>query len=431
MRKRNIGVLFLCAFLLALPFLAVAEETFTRGILWPGEAIGQVVVLQNGANLRQGGSTNYNVIARASRGDIFFVVDQADSGWYALRMADGTIAFVSPKMVEFTAHPDRSAPSAPPPAGAVVFADPVVEARIRASLGKPGGAIMPADMETVYEFTYDAVNDPTANGLIHDLSDLALCKNLRVFHIGNQPVESIEPLRELSSLQEVVLFGCSRISDVSALGGKMNLSYVWLDGVSVSDASMVLSLPNLRVFYASGTQVTDISALSQTSSLTTFHIHRQIDDLSPLLGHPHMREIGVARVSRELFAEMAAAWPNLAYLDLFDSDITGEDLHLLGAHRMEAIRLERCPIGGDLSALAGQQFLFDLRLINCRVTDIAPLSSLTNLDYCLDLRGNAIRDISPVASLQYLQHLYVPTAAPYTFDELQALMPHTQISITN
>lgn len=424
MKKLYGLLLMLClsSFLLVTSCLAdLAKGESLDPIDWPEEAIGQVVVLKDGTYLREGGSTNYNIMKKASKGEVYFVTGTSSSNWYAVELTDGKTAYVSPKMVEFTERLNIP----------IRFNDPTVEARIRMILGTPSGSITPSDMETITSFSYDAINDSSADGTITDISALQHCINLRELDISNQPIKSIEPLRNLESLETVTLHGCRQITDVSPLGGKAKLSSVWLNGVPVSDVSMILSLPSLRFFNASwGTHITDISALSQTSNLTSFYLDREVADFSPLLNHKNMQSVHLAGVSRDMFASLIRAWPKLADLEVDKAPITGQDLYLLKDLAMSVIQLNQCPIG-DIAALSTQTALDDLRLMYCGVTDVSPLADLTNITYCIDLRGNDIPDISPLLGLTDLKSLYVSSTGTYTLEALEALMPATRVSITD
>ena len=60
-----------------------------------------VVITNDGTvNLRAGESTDYDVVATAKPGDTFDYLGTADSGWYKIRLDDGAVAYVSPKMAE-------------------------------------------------------------------------------------------------------------------------------------------------------------------------------------------------------------------------------------------------------------------------------------------------------------------------------------------
>lgn len=405
-------------------------------IRWPDNAIGRFVVLNPNTHIREGGSKNYKSVGRLAKYEIRFVIGMSDTGWYAFELPDGKIAYISPRMVEFTKRPADAASSLESAANgllngdAVLFNDPAVELRIREILGKTSGDITLTDMKKVTEFEYDAINDSTAAAPLTDLSVLQFCTNLKKLKVTNQPIDDIEALRNLEKLEEVWLHGCDSIYDLSPLGGKTMLREVWINGVPVSDVSMILSLPNLRFFNASwGTNIRDISALSQTNNLESFYLDQEVDDFSPLLQHKSIRNARLSGVDREMFAKLIQAWPGLSTLGVANSPITGGDLKLLANHRLTALQLDNCPIG-DASAVSTQTHLDDLRLTNCRITDVTPLAALKDISYCLDLRNNnGIKDISPLVGLTRLESLTVPTTAPYTQDELQKLLPSCRIQI--
>ncbi|MDO5378167.1 MAG: SH3 domain-containing protein, partial [Clostridia bacterium] len=67
------------------------------------EVIGTVVCTSDSlSNLRNGPSTDYDVVGNAVKGDTFACLgESADGGWYALRMSDGTTAYLSKKRGRF------------------------------------------------------------------------------------------------------------------------------------------------------------------------------------------------------------------------------------------------------------------------------------------------------------------------------------------
>lgn len=72
---------------------------------WAARSIGTVTIQSSGTvNLRAGGSTEYEVVAKAKNGDTFEAISQAETGWYEIMLENGSTAFVSPKMVKFTAN---------------------------------------------------------------------------------------------------------------------------------------------------------------------------------------------------------------------------------------------------------------------------------------------------------------------------------------
>ncbi len=62
---------------------------------------GYVVITGDGVNVRAGGSTQYAVLAKVRWGEVYDVVDIAPTGWYGLRMTDGGVGYISPKVCAF------------------------------------------------------------------------------------------------------------------------------------------------------------------------------------------------------------------------------------------------------------------------------------------------------------------------------------------
>lgn len=317
----------------------------------------------------------------------------------------------------------------------IAFADPMVERRVREVLSVHEGPVTAEMMAALLVFSYDPINDATiAEGeVIRDLSDLAHCVNLEELRVTNQPIESVEPLRGLEKLTAVSLHGCGSLTDISALAEAGSLEELSINGVPVEDVSAILALPSLRVFNAYwGTGITDLSALAQTDGLTFFALdsYAVAIDFTPLLGHTGLRSVTLQNIDGEAFAAYMAAWPALQSLTVERASITGDDLQALAGHALTALCIDGCPIG-DLSALAGQTALSDLRLTDCGITDITPLAALTRLDYTLDLRGNDITDISALAGMTALEYICLPQGGHYTAEDIHALLPQAVVFYGN
>lgn len=64
-------------------------------------SIGHIKIISN-SNVRSGPSADFDQIGKVREGEVYEVIEQAVSGWYAFVMADGQMGYVSPKMVEFS-----------------------------------------------------------------------------------------------------------------------------------------------------------------------------------------------------------------------------------------------------------------------------------------------------------------------------------------
>lgn len=327
----------------------------------------------------------------------------------------------------------------------IVFASPVVEDQIRITLAKPKGPITQADMTRVTEFQYapmiEVTNDedgtvyyshdiPSAEKL-DDLSDLAHCVNLKVVGIYDQPITSLEPLRDLNKLESIQLQNCTQLTDLSPLSKKPFLKYVSLFNLGTDDISSVLALQNLRSLTVGQIAKTiDLTSLAKNDRLEIVHIlpDTLIEDYSPLKSHPNLAKVSLNNIDSNTFHDLVAAWPKLSSITISNSSITSEDIAQLPANQLAWLAVSNCPLG-DISPLASLSNLGIVQLTDCGITDIAPLATLTNLQ-ALNLSGNQIIDITPLVALTSLGHIGLSTSDHYTYDDIAALLPNTDISLS-
>jgi hypothetical protein len=227
-----------------------------------------------------------------------------------------------------TETPTEASDSAQEMPDAVVFADPVLEARVREAMGKPEGDITIAEAETVTELklnTEYTADEPPEGTIIRDLSGLESFKNLENlelhFHavtdisplagltklhslsLGGNPIADITPLSGLTNLGWLTLFNC-QASDYSPLANLTGLGGLLMDHSTISDVSMLSGLTELWWLGLSNTQVSDVSPLSTLVNLTQLQLEGcPITDYSPLKDiYPNLEEADFALVSslREL-----------------------------------------------------------------------------------------------------------------------------------
>lgn len=330
--------------------------------------------------------------------------------------------------------------------GVIAFEDPVVEARIRKILDMPKGPVTEADMLLVEAFSYDPSreawqdnhsdpdydHDPYArHDEIRTIADLAHCKNLKALDIADQPLISIDALGGLALLEEVRLFNCNNVLDVTPLADKAYLRSVTLSGTGVSDASAVLALPSLEEFHATwGTAIDDISALAGTSGLRDFSLMRSgvPVDLMPLTNHPRLRFLYTSDVEASVLSALVESCPELVSVHIDNAPLTSADIApLAGLKALDSLYLSACLID-DVSVLSGMTGLKTLSLRDNRISDITPLAALKNLTY-LDIQNNPIEDISPAGALSALTGWAVsPNEALYSLQSLREMHPKAGLS---
>jgi len=168
--------------------------------------------------------------------------------------------------------------------GIVTFADPVLEAMIRSTMGKPEGEITFAEAQGVTrmdltdslqrqlsEFTpitnLDGLEAFTnlesldlSQNAVSDISPLAGLTKLTALSLADNPVTDVAPLAKLTNLKLLILSKC-QAQNYSALSNLINLQVLWLDNSTISDVSSLASLMNLQTLYLDKSSVEDYSSL--------------------------------------------------------------------------------------------------------------------------------------------------------------------------
>ncbi len=184
--------------------------------------------------------------------------------------------------------PAVTTPSAAPSTAAsdiVTFSDPVLEAMVRGSMGKPKGNISVAEAEAVTRLNLSNewqryISDEAAiqniGGLeyfknlesldlsfhaIADITPLSGLNKLTALSLGGNPISNIAPLAALTSLKVLSLSGCAA-QDYSPLSGLVNLNLLRLENTTLADVSPLLPLTSLRHLYLAGCPIGSYFPLS-------------------------------------------------------------------------------------------------------------------------------------------------------------------------
>ncbi|MDE2810311.1 MAG: hypothetical protein OXN90_18005 [Gemmatimonadota bacterium] len=144
-------------------------------------------------------------------------------------------------------------------AEAVEFADPTLEAAIRAKIAKGEGPIAAADLLSILELEL-------ISGAIADLSGIEALENLEVLVLVDQHLVDIAPLAGLKKLRALDL-ASNQIVDIAPLSSLSALTFLSLAFNNVSDLSPLSSLDQLQVLLLDENRVADISPLLELSML--------------------------------------------------------------------------------------------------------------------------------------------------------------------
>ncbi|MCM1149079.1 MAG: leucine-rich repeat domain-containing protein [Butyricicoccus sp.] len=195
----------------------------------------------------------------------------------------------------------------------------------------------------------------------------------------------ISSIGRLSSLESLSLSG-NKLSSLAPLSALSNLTFLEVSGNSIDDLSPLKNLTKLKNLYIDGNPITDFSPLHSLTSLRTLSM-KNID------------------VTDEQLNALHEALPNCSIYA--DKDIEAVSEISLG-NRTFMSDVKELDLSGDtitdLSPLAKCTALERLEARNCGITDISSLVDLQSLTW-LDISENEIEDLRPLMSLSGLTHL--------------------------
>ncbi len=181
----------------------------------------------------------------------------------------------------------------PAPTDVIAFDDDVLEAWVRAAIGKTEGDITLADALEVTELELSQQGADPDQPYIHNLSALRYFPNLTYLGLGYAvqnakdpalPVD-LSPLAGLTRLESLQMGGLV-IDDVSPLAGLTNLmSLSIFGGGALSDLSPLAGLTRLQALTLRGNRISDVSPLSGLNRLIYLDLEwNGISDVAPLAG---------------------------------------------------------------------------------------------------------------------------------------------------
>jgi Leucine-rich repeat (LRR) protein len=197
---------------------------------------------------------------------------------------------------------------------------------------------------------------------------------------GNQYIQTIEPLGQLTSLRVLNVSGTS-IRDLSPIRNLTELVELDVSRTSIEDLASLRYAEKLKRFDISHTTVTDISVLEKMVALEYLDMSTTgVTDLAPLgtltaLKHLRLESTGIKDLA--MITPLAA----LAELNLSKTMVS------------------------DLKPLKGLSQLAVLYLDSTQVSDLSPLSNLTNLQV-LSVNNTAVADLDPLKANTRLEKIY-------------------------
>ena len=182
----------------------------------------------------------------------------------------------------------------------VIFEDEILENHVREKLNIPTGDITSTDMLDLYLLSISELG-------VTDLTGLEYAQGLAEFTLARENVKSLEPLKNLASLerfslryseieelpiefsQDVNLNHVSivntQINDVTFLTHMTNVDHLTMTDAGITDISALENLNNVQQLNLRGNDIEDISSLAGMNNLEILNLqHNNVSDISPLEG---------------------------------------------------------------------------------------------------------------------------------------------------
>lgn len=277
------------------------------------------------------------------------------------------------------------------------FVSPDFEAMIRQMLYIPEDqSIMTSDLWQITELEiptevtnyadlahFENLNTLTIHGsVVEDYSFMANLFNLNTLNVSGSHIsdDAIKYIGLLPALQHLDMSGCGR-SDISALGGAVNLVTLNLANNSLRDITALEGLEKLEVLNLEGNAVAYLESLGKMSALTELNIAKNnLSSLAPLASSTGLVKL-IADNNQLMDVSVLLSMPKLEYFTAANNRIP------------------------DVSCLSSCTQMTHLDLGNNRLTAIDAIASMPELAY-LDISNNSITALPELPKMEKLQHFY-------------------------
>lgn len=248
---------------------------------------------------------------------------------------------------------------------------------------------------------------------------LGQCETLE---LKNEDIHSLEDLRFLPNLKELVIDGkaaTSGIADFSPIADLARLErlYIKYPAQEDLDLSFLTQMDTVTELFLINCDLKDAAFLEEMPQLSCLSLYRTpVDDLAVLENLPELVELALCGNREAEHIESVGRLSKLRDLGLQDcgisdigflSGLTQLQSVNLNDNRVEdlsplagLLKLERLGLAGngisDLTPVAGLTKLYDLALDNNNISDISALGNLPELNQ-VGLSNNHVRDFSPLA----------------------------------
>ena len=289
---------------------------------------------------------------------------------------------------------------------------------------------------------------------INDISPLADLTELTTLLLGDNNITDITPLANLTQLTTLDV-ASNNITDISSLANLTELTTMLSGDNSITDITPLIDLTQLTTLNLGWNNITDISFFANLTELTHLVLsNNNITDVTPLANLTSLKHLELQN-NRITDITPLENLTNLEHLDtqnnpILDPDSPVVDIpdpnlrnaidNALGLDRpiitqADMLRLEALPAElQGITDLTGIEYALNLNSLGLQgnnITNLAPLATLTTLEY-LYLAGNhSITDISPLSSLTGLKRLYLDFNRISDIRPLAGLTALTHLGLTH
>jgi Leucine-rich repeat (LRR) protein len=314
-----------------------------------------------------------------------------------------------------------------PPLSPVTFEDANVTLAVRAALGLAVG-------EEPTCASVAGLTELQAGGV--GITSLVGVQNLTgatYLYFADNAITDLSPLGGLIQLIELDV-GINAITDISALSGLTNLEGIRIRNNTISDLSPLSGLTNLNTLDLAYNTISNVSPLSGLSGLVDLQLrNNSVSDPGPLSGLTNLTSLSL---TENLVTDVSAlsgltnlTWLALSGLSDGSSNQISSVAPLSGLTRLDTLYLRYNTIT-DVSPLSGLTGLMVMTLYSNSISDISALSGLTSLTY-LNIGDNTITDITAVSGMSALERFIAPTNTIIDVSALSNLTSLTQLLIGN
>ena len=206
-------------------------------------------------------------------------------------------------------------------------------------------------------------------------------------------VQELAGVEKLVNLERIELRGCG-IEDLEPLEGLERLRTLKLRQNLIADISALATLPNLETVDLAGNDISDLTALSELQNLRDVDLARnRIADLAPL---QHLTDMGTLDLSDNLISDVSGLrnLERARFLSLARNAVSNT-IPLAG------LTARVLHLGGNRLSRLGPGFSYARDETDLSDNLIEVLPTVTSFPDKLDLSGNRISDLRPLAGLEF------------------------------